>query len=133
MLREAKCIETTYKRTNRWFRYGRCFSIVLLQPPEDSEDKMKEYSNEELKEIYRARRNTLAREMRSRGVGACVFIDSEEHREPALPYFTNHPSDAVLIIFSDGYTTLIPWDENLARQQALYDKLVPYTRYTTRT
>ena len=90
---------------------------------------MKKYTNEELKEIYRARRNALAREMRVRSVGACVFIDSEEHREPALPYYTNHPSDGILIIFSDGYTVLVPWDENLARQQAQYDKLVPFTRY----
>ena len=89
---------------------------------------MKEYTNDQRKEIDRARRKTLASEMKSRGADACVFIDSEEHRDPALPYFTNHPSDAVLIIFSDGYTVLIPWDENLARQQAQYDKLVPYTR-----
>ena len=56
---------------------------------------MKEYTKEELKEIYRTRRNALAREMRSRSVGAVVFIDSEEQREPAVPYYTNHPSDAV--------------------------------------
>ena len=90
---------------------------------------MKEYTNEELKEIYKARRLRLAAKMRETGTGACIFIDSEEHREPALPYFTNHPTDAVFIIFSDGYSVLIPWDENLARQQAYFDKLVPYTRY----
>lgn len=90
---------------------------------------MKEYTNDELKEIYRARRNKLAAKMRETGTGACVFIDSEEHRDPAVPYYTNHPTDAVLIIFSDGYTVLVPWDENLAHQQAFYDKLVPYTRY----
>ena len=67
--------------------------------------------------------------MRETSTGACVFIDSEEHRDPAVPYYTNHPTDAVLIIFSDGYTVLVPWDENLAHQQAFYDKLVPYTRY----
>ena len=90
---------------------------------------MKEYTNDELKEIYRARRNKLAAKMRETGTGACVFIDSEEHRDPAVPYYTNHPTDAVLLIFSDGYTVLVPWDENLAHQQAFYDKLVPYTRY----
>ncbi len=90
---------------------------------------MKEYTNDELKEIYRARRNKLAAKMRESGTGACVFIDSEEHRDPAVPYYTNHPTDAVLLIFSDGYTVLVPWDENLAHQQAFYDKLVPYTRY----
>lgn len=90
---------------------------------------MKKYTNDELKEIYLARRSRLAAYLREHDTGACVFIDSEEHRDPALPYFTNHPTDAVLIIFSDGYSVLIPWDENLAKQNAFYDKLVPYTRY----
>ena len=90
---------------------------------------MKQYTNDELKEIYRARRNRLAAYLHDTDTGACVFIDSEEHRDPAVPYYTNHPSDAVLIIFSDGYSVLIPWDENLAKQQAYSDKMVPYTRY----
>lgn len=90
---------------------------------------MKQYTNDELKEIYRARRNRLAAYLHDSDTGACVFIDSEEHRDPAVPYFTNHPTDAVLIIFSDGYTVLIPWDENLAKQKAYCDKLVPFTRY----
>lgn len=90
---------------------------------------MKKYTTDELKEIYRARRARLAAYLHDTDTGACVFIDSEEHRDPAILYFTNHPSDAVLIIFSDGYTVLIPWDENLAKQEALYDKLIPYTRY----
>ena len=90
---------------------------------------MKQYTNDELKEIYRARRNRLAAYLHDTDTGACVFIDSEEHRDPAVPYYTNHPSDAVLIIFSDGYSVLNPWDENLAKQQAYFDKMVPYTRY----
>ena len=90
---------------------------------------MKQYTNDELKEIYRARRNRLAAYLHDTDTGACIFIDSEEHRDPAVPYYTNHPSDAVLIIFSDGYSVLIPWDENLAKQQAYSDKMVPYTRY----
>ena len=90
---------------------------------------MKEYTKDELKEIYRARRNRLAAYLHDTDTGACVFIDSEEHRDPAVPYYTNHPSDAVLIIFSDGYSVLIPWDENLAKMQAFCDKMVPYTRY----
>ena len=90
---------------------------------------MKKYTNDELKEIYKARRTRLAAKMRECDTGACVFIDSEEHRDPAVPYYTNHPTDAVLIIFSDGYSVLIAWDENLAKQNAFYDKLVPYMRY----
>ena len=90
---------------------------------------MKKYTNAELKEIYKARRVRLAAKMRQCGTGALVFIDSEEHRDPALAYYTNHANDAVLLIFSDSYSVLIPWDENLAKQNAFYDKLVPFTRY----
>lgn len=90
---------------------------------------MKEYTVEQINDIYKSRRAVLARFLREHNTGSCVFIDSEEHRDPAVAYFTGHANDAVLIIFSDGYTVLIPWDENLARKNAHYDKLVPFTRY----
>lgn len=90
---------------------------------------MKEYTKEEMNQIYKNRRLKLAEYLRNNDMGACVFIDSEEHRDPNLTYYTNHPSDAVLIIFSDAYTVLIAWDENLAKQNACYDRLVPYSRY----
>ena len=90
---------------------------------------MKQYTNDELKEIYKARRKRFAAYLRETETGACVFIDSEEHRDPAVAYFTNHANDAVLIIFSDGYSVLVAWDENLAKLNGFYDKLVPYTRY----
>ena len=93
---------------------------------------MKEYTKDEMKAIYAARRAKLAAYLREHDTGAAVFIDSEEHRDPSVPYYTGHPTDACLIIFSDGFTCLIPWDENLAKQQAFYDKLVPYTRYKNR-
>lgn len=90
---------------------------------------MKAYSSEEIEEIFKNRRAKFADYLHQNNIGACVFVDSEAHRDPNLPYFTNHPSDAVLIIFSDGYSVLIAWDENLAKKTAHYDKLVPYTRY----
>lgn len=90
---------------------------------------MKNYTKEEMKQIYEARRMRIADYLRENEIGAAVYIDSEEHRDPAIPYLTGHNADAVLIIFSDGYTYLIPWDENLAKKNAFYDKLVPYTRY----
>ena len=90
---------------------------------------MKDYTKEEMIQIYKNRRSKLADYLRKNEIGACVFIDSEEHRDPNIAYYTNQPSDAVLIIFSDAYTVLIAWDENLAKQNACYDRLVPYSRY----
>lgn len=90
---------------------------------------MKDYSADELNFIYKNRRAVLAQYLRENNTGACVFIDSEEHRDPAAAYYTGHANDCVLIIFSDGYSVLIPWDENLAKKNGHFDKLVPYTRY----
>ena len=90
---------------------------------------MKKYTKEQIETIFKSRRNRLAAWLKKNNTGACVFIDNEEHRDPSVPYYTNHPNDAVLIIFKDGYTVLIPWDENIANMQGHFDKLVPYTRY----
>ena len=90
---------------------------------------MKKYTNDDLKQIYKNRRAKLAKYLIDNNTGACVFIDSEEHREPAVRYYCGHTSDCVLIIYSDGYSVLVPWDENLAKQISFTDKMIPYTRY----
>ena len=90
---------------------------------------MKQYTPEQIKNIYAARRARIAAYLTENNIGAAVYIDSEEHREPAIPYLTVHNSDAIVIIFSDGFTYLIAWDEILAKKIGYYDKLVPYTRY----
>lgn len=88
-----------------------------------------DFTEDELKEIYKKRVKILSTHLAENNIGACVFIDSEEHREPAVRYYTGHISDAVVIIFSDGYSILIPWDENLAKQYATASKIIPYTKY----
>ena len=93
---------------------------------------MKNYTPDEMKKIYEERRRRIAAYLTDNNIGAAVYIDSEEHREPAVPYLTGHNSDAIVIVFSDGYTYLIAWDENLAKKIGFYDKLVPYTRYKNR-
>ena len=90
---------------------------------------MKEYTEEEMNQIFKNRRNQMAAYLRDNDIGACVFIDSEDKRDPNVPYYSNHPTDAIVIIFSDGYTVLSAWDENLAKQLGKCDKFVPYTRY----
>ena len=90
---------------------------------------MKNYTPEQMKKIYEMRRARIAAYLSDNNIGAAVYIDSEEHRDPAIPYLTGHNCDAIVIIFSDGYTYLIAWDEILAKKLAFYDKLVPYTRY----
>lgn len=90
---------------------------------------MKEYTKDDLKKIYGDRRQKIVEYLNLNGIGAAVFIDSEEHREPAIRYFTGHTSDAILIIPAQGNSILIPWDEILAKKIAFCDKVIPYTKY----
>ena len=90
---------------------------------------MKEYTRDEMKEIFAARRAKIGEYLTQNDLGAAVYIDSEEHRDPSVAYLTGHFNDAIVIIFSDGFCYLIAWDEILAKKNAFYDKLVPYTRY----
>lgn len=90
---------------------------------------MKEFSKDEIKKFYKARVAKVVNYLNENKISLAVFIDNEEHRDPAIPYFTGHPSDAILIITSDGSSVLIPWDEILAKKVAVYSKMVPFTRY----
>lgn len=90
---------------------------------------MKTPTQDELKKMYAERRARVADFMKKNDIGVVVFIDSEEKREPSLRYLTGHISDAVLLIFDDAYSVLIPWDEILVKQYAFADKLIPYTKY----
>ena len=80
---------------------------------------MKEFSKDEIKKFYKARVAKVVNYLNENKISLAVFIDNEEHRDPAIPYFTGHPSDAILIITSDGSSVLIPWDEILAKKVAV--------------
>ncbi len=90
---------------------------------------MKQFSNEELKKIYNARREKLFAFMTENNITAAVFEDTEGRRDPAVRYFTGHPSDALWICTLDGKNVLIPWDENLAKERSVDVKVVPYNKY----
>ena len=90
---------------------------------------MTQRTKEEMKKIYEQRKINLSEYLQRENLGCCVFIDNEEHRDPAINYFSGHSSDAILLVFSDAYSILIPWDEILAKQNAIFDKLIPFTRY----
>ncbi|HPY53025.1 MAG TPA: Xaa-Pro peptidase family protein [Treponemataceae bacterium] len=82
-----------------------------------------------MNEIYKARRQKLADWMSQNDISAVIFVDNEEKRSPEIRYFTNHAEDALLIITKKGSSILCPWDENLAKEKAHVDLIVPYTKY----
>lgn len=90
---------------------------------------MKNYTKDELKKIYAARREKLFAFMKENKITAAVFEDTEGRRDLSVRYFTGHPSDALWICSSDGKNVLVPWDENLAKERSVDVKIVPYNKY----
>lgn len=90
---------------------------------------MKKYSSDEMKEIYKHRREAFALFMTENNITAVVIEDNEEHRDANLRYFCGHTSDGILVIKNDASCVLIPWDINLAEDNAFADKIIPLTRY----
>ena len=90
---------------------------------------MKNYTKDELKKIYAARREKLFAFMKENKITAAVFEDTEGRRDLSVLHFTGHPSDALWICSSDGKNALVPWDENLAKERSVDVKIVPYNKY----
>lgn len=90
---------------------------------------MKNYTKDELKKIYAARREKLFAFMKENKITAAVFEDTEGRRDLSVRYFTGHPSDALWICSSDGKNALVPWDENIAKERSVDVKIVPYNKY----
>ena len=90
---------------------------------------MKNYTPEEMKEIYESRRKTFAAFMIENNITAVVIEDNEDNRDANLRYFCGHTSDGILIIKNDASCVLVPWDINLAEQNAFADNIIPFTRY----
>lgn len=83
----------------------------------------------DFEQLYKNRRNRVYAYMKEHGINAAVFEDSEDRREPALRYLTGHPTDALLLLTDDGNSVLIPWDENLARERAHAEQVIPSSKY----
>ena len=90
---------------------------------------MKKYTKQQLSELYSSRREKLVLKMKEQNIAAIIFEDCEDRRDISIRYLCGHTSDAMLIITSDGKSTLVAWDENLAKENALVDKIIPSTRY----
>ena len=60
--------------------------------------------------MYLKRRKNVSAYLKKNELGAAVFIDSEEHREPSIRYLTGFAGDAVLIVYNNETSVLIPWD-----------------------
>ena len=83
----------------------------------------------DFEKIYSERRNKVFSFMAEHNIGAAVFSDFEEKRDPAVRYLCGHPGDALLVLAEDKTATLVPWDINLAEQKAHADEICAYSDY----
>ena len=82
-----------------------------------------------MNKIFEKRRNVLIEEMKNSNIQAVIFSDNEKHRNPAVRYYTNHPSDAIFILTKTGKSVLCPWDINIANQKAFVETIIPFTKF----
>ncbi|MBQ1197105.1 MAG: aminopeptidase P family protein [Spirochaetaceae bacterium] len=82
-----------------------------------------------MNKIFEKRRSVLIEEMQKTNIQAVVFHDDENHRNPAVRYYTNHPSDAIFILTKTGKSVLCPWDINIANQKAFVETIIPFTKF----
>lgn len=73
--------------------------------------------------------SVILADMKNRGVDAVLISDFETGRNKNLLYLSGQPSDAQLLLFADGGTTLIVWDVIVAKQMAEVDKIVDVGEY----
>ena len=78
---------------------------------------------------YRKRRADLVTWMARNSIAVVMLEDAEGRRDPAMRYFSGHPSDAILFITVTGHAVLCPWDVNLAERLADVELIVPYSEF----
>ena len=78
---------------------------------------------------YRQRVEKLAMYLKQAGAAAAVIEDSEAMRTHSLRYLCGHPTDAILFVFTNASTVLVPWDVSLAREKADVDRISPYSDF----
>ena len=77
----------------------------------------------------RRRQKDLADALARADLQACVIEDFEHQRSRNLRWLSGHPMDALLFVFAEGKTVLVPWDVLMAEQRAVADRVVPYEQY----
>ncbi|MCX7023626.1 MAG: Xaa-Pro peptidase family protein [Spirochaetes bacterium] len=78
---------------------------------------------------YASRRARLASWLKDKGISAALLEDTEGRRDPSVRYLSGQPGDALLVVFDDGRSVLVPWDANMAAAYAHVDQTIPYADF----
>jgi Xaa-Pro dipeptidase len=78
---------------------------------------------------YRLRQQKVFRYLSENRIQAGLLADLEGLRNQSLRYLCGHPGDALLFLFAEGESLLLPWDLPLGRSLATVDRMTAYERY----
>ncbi|MBN1836348.1 MAG: aminopeptidase P family protein [Spirochaetales bacterium] len=81
---------------------------------------------------YQARQRRLCDYLAENDIEAAVLVDLEGNRNRSLRYLCGHPQDALLFLFADGETLLLPWDVPLAECHAVVGSIRAFEEYGRR-
>jgi len=70
---------------------------------------------------------------RRKKIDVLLITDKENSRNMNLQYLTGHPTDATVLIKSNGETFLIPWDIALAEKQSEVDEIINPANFSFNT
>lgn len=85
--------------------------------------------SEEVTAAFRARQARVAEWLTRHGVYAAVLEDFEHQRNSSVRWLSGHPMDALLFIFANGRSVLVPWDINVANSRSVATQIIPYTEF----
>lgn len=80
--------------------------------------------------VFKERQKKVSRWLKQEGIGGVLIEDAEGRRNKGLRYLCGMPSDAILFIFPEGDSILLPWDVHLAENFAFADTIKAYTDYS---
>jgi len=71
----------------------------------------------------------LLKFLQEKQIDVLIISDFEDNKNVNLQYLSGHPTDAFLLVTSDGESTLIPWDISLAGKLAEVDEIIDYSNF----
>ncbi|MFX0043653.1 MAG: M24 family metallopeptidase [Candidatus Hodarchaeota archaeon] len=77
-----------------------------------------------MRSISKDKYETLVNFLQEKQIDLLLILDSENSRNINLQYLSGHPTDAIIIITSNGESILIPWDIALAEKHSEVDEIL---------
>jgi len=71
----------------------------------------------------------LLKFLQEKQIDVLMISDFENNTNINLQYLSGHPTDAFLLVTSDGESILIPWDISLAEKHAEVDEIVDFSSF----